>query len=193
MDPPEDERARKRARLADALAGSDAAEQLTCAICHELFDEPHLIRATMQTYCRACIVQHLGNGARPTCPLTGERVTIRGGNVMAALMPNIIARGMLDSQRIACRFAPACAERPKYGEAEAHERQCAHATVRCAQHARGCGFAAPRAEIAAHEAGCVYVRLAPSLDTLAAENAELKATVQGQQDTVRALQETVQG
>ena len=82
-------RQRLTAELASRLDGVD--EQLTCSICHELFDDPTQL-STGHSYCRECILQHLANSA--TCPLTGARVAADDAR------PNHALRGLIDAQRV---------------------------------------------------------------------------------------------
>ena len=89
-------RQRLTAELASRLDGVD--EQLTCSICHELFDDPTQL-STGHSYCRECILQHLANSA--TC-----RSRARAAD---DARPNHALRGLIDAQR--CRAASRCATR----------------------------------------------------------------------------------
>ena len=158
-----DEAARptKRQRLTQEFEhhaeGRRTLETFSCSICSEPFDDPVSLRDSGHTYCRACITRALA--VRPRCPLSNTPIDVLPGTRM--LVPNHQVRTLIDSQRVACRYAArGCAARPELGAVDAHEASCAHAPTKCAR----CPFVASRAETEAHERSCPYVVLAPVLD-----------------------------
>lgn len=159
----------KRQRLSNELAARGVdTEPMCCSICTEIFEDPHIVKTTGQTYCRSCIVEALRHRRR--CPLSGTSITLRGWeSVDSALQANHLVRNMLESYEVPCAFAPACAARVKLGELDAHEKNCPHATIPCKESGRGCPFVATRAEHAAHELACPFVLLAPTLRSLEAK------------------------
>ena len=83
-----DPRAPKRTRLAQELKarveGAVISTGLTCSICLNLFEDPHLLQGSSQSYCKDCITAALR--ARRTCPLTG--IPVDEGSIDSVLQPN---------------------------------------------------------------------------------------------------------
>ena len=171
----------KRQRLVEEFEhqgaeGRRTLETISCSICAEPFEDPVSLRDSGHTYCRVCITQALANHAR--CPLSNAPIAVPRGGVDSVLVPNHQVRTLIDSQRVACRYASCgCAARPEVGAADAHEASCPHAPTKCSR----CPFLGSRAETEAHERSCPYVVLGPVLDAQASriQSLERKVSEQG--------------
>ena len=149
----------KRQRLVEEFEhqgaeGRRTLETISCSICAEPFEDPVSLRDSGHTYCRVCITQALANHAR--CPLSNAPIAMPRGGVDSVLVPNHQVRTLIDSQRVACRYASCgCAARPEVGAADAHEASCPHAPLKCSR----CPFLGSRAETEEHMRSCPYVCL----------------------------------
>ena len=177
----------KRQRLVEEFEhqgaeGRRTLETISCSICAEPFDDPVSLRDSGHTYCRVCITQALANHAR--CPLSNAPIAVPRGGVDSVLVPNHQFRTLIDSQRVACRYASCgCAARPEVGAADAHEASCPHAPLKCSR----CPFLGSRAETEAHEQSCPYVVLGPVLDAQASRIQSLERRVFNQDLTNERL------
>jgi hypothetical protein len=167
----------KRQRLVEEFEhqgaeGRRTLETISCSICAEPFEDPVSLRDSGHTYCRVCITQALANHAR--CPLSNAPIAVPRGGVDSVLVPNHQVRTLIDSQRVACRYASCgCAARPEVGAADAHEASCLHAPLKCSR----CPFLGSRAETEEHMRSCPYVVLAPVLDAQASRIQSLERRV----------------
>ena len=178
----------KRQRLVEEFEhqgaeGRRTLETISCSICAEPFEDPVSLRDSGHTYCRVCITQALANHAR--CPLSNAPIAVpRGYGVDSVLVQNHQVRTLIDSQRVACRYASrGCAARPEVGAADAHEASCPHAPMKCSR----CPFLGSRAETEEHMRSCPYVVLAPVLDAQANRIQSLERRVTQQDRTNERL------